>query len=307
MQVGCAIVSSPRAEREFTGENIIEYNYLENYLLPEKFRDMPHGMVPMCYPSDHYNGSFIPNWAMWLVVELEDRLHRVGDRDFILAFRKRVYDLIDWCKQYENADGLLEKLPGWIFVEWSMANELVQDINFPTNMMYARMLDAAANIFEDEALAKKAAALKETIRTRSFDGTFFVDNEVYEGDTPVSTGERTEACQYYAFFTGVATPETYPELWKTMVEDFGPDREKTGKYPEIYPANAFIGNYLRLMLLEENGLYAQMLAEIKGYFYYMAERTGTLWEHISTQASCIHGFASYAMHFIRVAEENVKE
>lgn len=30
------------------------------------------------------------------------------------------------------------------------------------------------------------------------------------------------------------------------------------------------------------------------YFYKMAERTGTLWEHNSPHASCIHGFASYA-------------
>lgn len=303
----CDSFFTARAEKEFTGKNVIEYNHLENYLLPETFKNMPHGMVPMCYPSDHYNGSFIPNWAMWLVVELEDRLYRVGDRAFILSFRKRVYDLINWCKQYENADGLLERLPGWIFVEWSMANKLVQDINFPTNMMYAKMLDAAANIFEDAALKAKSDALKDTIRARSFDGTFFVDNQVYEGDTPVSTGERTEACQYYAFFTGVATPDTYPELWKKLVEEFGPDRKNSGKYPEIYPANAFIGNYLRLMLLEENELYAQMLGEIKDFFYYMAQCTGTLWEHISTQASCIHGFASYAVHFIRVALEHSQE
>lgn len=302
----CDSYFTARAEKEFTGGNVIEYNFLENYLLPETFKDHPKGMVPMCYPSDHYNGSFIPNWAMWLVLELEDRLDRVGDRDFILQFRKRVYDLIDWCKQYENADGLLERLPGWVFVEWSKANDLVQDINFPSNMLYARMLEAAARLFDDAALFKKAAKLKETVRARSFDGEFFVDNEVYENGKPVSTGERTEVCQYYAFFTGVATPEAYPALWKTMVEDFGPQRAETGKHPQIYPANAFIGNYLRLMVLEDNGLYAQLLSEIKGYFYYMAQRTGTLWENIGANASCIHGFASYAVHFIRVAEQHVK-
>ncbi len=302
----CDSFFTARSEKEFTGDNVIEYNYLENYLLPDSFTNMPHGMVPMCYPSDHKKDSFIPNWAMWLILELEDRLARVGDRDFILQFKKRTYDLIDFFKQYENADGLLEHLPSWVFVEWSKANDLVQDINFPSNMLYARMLEAAAHIFDDATLFAKAAALKETIRTRSFDGKFFVDNEVYANGKPVSTGERTEVCQYYAFFTGVATPETYPALWQTMVEDFGPQRAETGKYPQIYPANAFIGNYLRLMLLEENGLYAQMLTEIKGYFYYMAQRTGTLWEHISTQASCIHGFASYAVHFIRVAEQHIK-
>lgn len=302
----CDSYFTARAEKEFTGNNVIEYNFLENYLLPETFKDLPHGMVPMCYPSDHYNGRFIPNWAMWLILELEDRLARVGDRDFILQFKKRTYDLIDFFKQYENADGLLEHLPSWVFVEWSKANNLVQDINFPSNMLYARMLEAAAHIFDDHALAKKAAVLKGTIRARSFDGEFFVDNEVYENGKPVSTGERTEVCQYYAFFTGVATPKTHPALWEKLVEDFGPQRAETGKHPQIYPANAFIGNYLRLMVLEDNGLYEQILSEIKDYFYYMAQRTGTLWENIGTEASCIHGFASYAVHFIRVAEQHVK-
>jgi alpha-L-rhamnosidase len=30
----------------------------------------------------------------------------------------------------------------------------------------------------------------------------------------------------------------------------------------------------------------------------MAERTGTLWEHMGTQASCNHGFASYLGHVL---------
>ena len=32
--------------------------------------------------------------------------------------------------------------------------------------------------------------------------------------------------------------------------------------------------------------------EIKGYFGYMAEKTGTLWEKIDDYASMNHGFAS---------------
>ncbi len=294
-----------RSEKEFTGENVIEYNFLENFLMPETFRDHPKGMLPMCYPSDHYNGMFIPNWAMWFVLQLEDRMQRVGDADFIAAFRDRVYALLAYFKQFENTDGLLEYLQSWVFVEWSQANELVQDINYPSNMMYARMLEAVAALYDDDALADKAAALKQLIRERSFNGEFFTDNAVYVHGKAVSTGEVTEVCQYYAFFTGVATPQLYPALWETLVQHFGPQRAETGAYPAVYPANAFIGNYLRLMLLEDDGRYAQMLSEIKEYFYYMAERTGTLWEHISTRASCIHGFASYVVHFIRVAEEHL--
>ena len=118
----------------------------------------------------------------------------------------------------------------------------------------------------------------------------------------VSTQNRTETCQYYAFFTGVATKELYPELWRTLSTEFGPDRVKNGVYPEIHPSNAFIGNFLRLELLCRNGYYARLLEEIKGYFLYMVDRTGTLWEHKDTCASCNHGFASYVAELIYKAE-----
>ena len=292
-----------RSEFEFTGANAVERNYLENYLLRDNYPCVPEGMVPMCYPSDHGPNSFIPNWAMWLVIELEEYAERSGDKEFVDGFKSKIYGLLEWFKKYENADGLLEKLPGWVFVEWSMANSFTKDLNFPSNMLYARMLESASRLYDDESLCDKASALKEVIRKRSFDGEFFRDNEVFENGVLVSTTNRTETCQYYAFFTGVATPALYPNLWHTLITDFGPQRKEKGLYPEIHPSNAFIGNYLRLMLLLEQGLCDQLLDESKGYFLYMAERTGTLWEFISTEASCNHGFASYAACLIREAEQ----
>ena len=300
----CDSFFTGRVEYAFTGASVIERNFLENFLLPERFPRIPEGMFPMCYPSDHGSGVYIPNWAMWLVLELEEYyFDRGGDKDLVMAFKEKIYKLIRFFTEFENSDGLLEHLKSWIFIEWSMANKLVRDISFPSNMIYARMLEAAGRLYDDAALVEKSAKLKDVIRQRSFDGTFFVDNEVYKDGVPVSSGERTETCQYYAFFTGVATPETYPELWKKLVEEFGPDRAEKGLYPQIYPSNAFIGNYLRLILLQEQGLNEQVLSECKGYFYYMAQRTGTLWEYISDHASCNHGFASYAACLIQNAEK----
>lgn len=256
----------------------------------------------MCYPADVDGDGFIPNWAMWFILELKDYKERTGESEFVSLFKNRVYSLLDWFKQYENTDGLLEDLPGWVFVEWSKANDFVQDVNFPSNMLYSSALCAVGELFADEELMQKAEKLKITVRERSFDGEFFRDNEVYENGSLVSTQNRTETCQYYAFFTGVATKELYPELWRTLSTEFGPDRVKNGAYPEIHPSNAFIGNFLRLELLCRNGNYAQLLEEIKGYFLYMAEITGTLWEHKDTCASCNHGFASYLAELIYKAE-----
>ena len=85
------------------------------------------------------------------------------------------------------------------------------------------------------------------------------------------------------------------ELWETIVNDFGPDREHTKKWQDIYPSNAFIGNYLRLELLSDAGIYDKLEADIRRYFDYMAIRTGTLWENQKESASCNHGFASHVL------------
>ena len=143
---------------------------------------------------------------------------------------------------------------------------------------------------------RKAEALRETIRQQSFDGEFFRDNaELDENGRAVVTSNRTETCQYYAFFTGTATKETYPELYSRLVNEFGSVRKERDNYPEIHPSNAFIGNYLRLEILFRDGLYEKVVDDVRGFFLPMAECTGTLWENMTDNASCNHGFASHVI------------
>ena len=292
----CDSFFTSRVEHTLTGESQVERNFLENFIFPKSFRHLPDGMLPMCYPADQYSGTFIPNWAMFYVLELEEYLERTGDRAMVDAAKERMYALLRYFRDFENSDGLLEKLKGWIFVEWSKSNDLVQDINFPTNMLYVRMKRTLARLYEDPSLAREADALADVIRKKSFMGDFFCDNMVYGEDGVARlSGECTESCQYYAFFTDIATPETYPALWETLVRDFGPQRKETGLHPKIYFANAFVGNYLRLDLLLRYGYRDELLDNIEGYFYKMAVQTGTLWEHDSTTASCCHGFASHVI------------
>mgnify|MGYP003306726114 CR=1 FL=1 len=60
----------------------MEDDFVENFLYAE-CEELPEGMLPMCYPSDHPSGNYIPNWAMWYGVELREYLYRTGDRKFI--------------------------------------------------------------------------------------------------------------------------------------------------------------------------------------------------------------------------------
>ena len=284
-----------------TGSGDLERVFEECLALPKMFDDIPEGMLPMCYPADHVDGNFIPNWALWFVLETEEYLTRTGDRVTVDLLRTRLEKLIDYLHRFRNSDGLLEKLPGWVFVEWSRCNDLVQDVNYPSNMTWADALDAMDRLYGRPDLANEAQKVRATILKQSWTGKWFCDNALRQSDGRLRlSGECTETCQYYAFFHKVATPKSHPELWQTLLKDFGPmrydpaDRKKLLKHPDVWPSNAFIGNYLRLKLLERAELGNQILMETKGYFDYMAQRTGTLWENDTTSASCDHGFASYA-------------
>ncbi|MGI6572029.1 MAG: hypothetical protein ACOX19_01060 [Fermentimonas sp.] len=290
----CDSYFSSISERMFTGETAVCYNFLENYALPERFEFLPEGMIPMCYPADHYNGNFIPNWSLWFIVQLDDYARNGGDSQLVAQLETRVTNLLAYFANLENEDGLLEKLERWVFVEWSKANEFVQDVNYPSNMLYSEALRCAGRLYGNNDWLKKSDNVREAVLRQSYNGEFFVDNAIREksGDLTI-TSNTTEACQYYAFFFNIATPESHPELWDKIVNDFGPNRDDQVTHPTVYRANAFIGNYLRMDILSRYNLQSQLLSEIQDYFYSMAHLTGTLWENMQSHASCNHGFASY--------------
>ncbi len=286
-------------EKDFTGESKVAHNFYENFALPDSFKYLPDGMLPMCYPADHPDGVFIPNWAMWFVIQIDDYKQRGGDPQLVARLEPRIANLLHYFESFENEDGLLEKLDSWIFVEWSKANSFVQDVNYPTNMLYATVLKKAGELYNNQHWMDKAVQIKQTILKQSFNGEFFVDNAVRDenGELEV-TDNTTEVCQYYAFFFNIATPETHPELWKKLTTEFGPNRDDKVTFPDVFIANAFIGNYLRMDILSRYGLQEQLLSEVQDYFYGMAKQTGTLWENMKSSASCNHGFASYLGHVL---------
>ena len=279
------------AERLFTGENRIERDFLENIIIAET-PEIPAGMIPKCFPAEHYGNLYIPNWAMWFAIEVREYCRRTGDADMAARAKEKIYDIINFFDKYVNEHGLLEDLESWVFVEWSVSNakEYIKGVNFPTNMLFAYMLENTAALYGDGALRAWAESMRGEILRLSFDGCFFADNAVREGKKLAVCREHiSETCQYYALFTEIFAGKKFE---KKMAEEFGPFR--TSAYPEIGRSNMFIGNYLRFFWLCRRGERDRVLKECIHYFSGMAEKTGTLWEHDKPFASCNHGFASVA-------------
>lgn len=294
----CDSYFTAQAEHALTGKSCVERNLLRAYLLaPEPVSCQPFGMLPQCYPSDHSDGSYIANWALWPVLELKDHLARSKDEELVRLFRGKVMRLFAFLRRFENEDGLLEDVGGWVFVEWSRANDFTEGVNYPSNMLYSAALRAAGELYGEKKLLEKGEKVAKRVREQSFNGTFFADNAVRREGVPERTENTSETCQYYAFFFGIADQKSHPALFERMFE--GSRALLQEKYPSLWPSNAFIGNVLRLSVLAREGRREQLLREIKECYLDMAQRTGTLWENNEPTASCCHGFASVAAVWLK--------
>ena len=293
------------AERVFTGDNKVERAFLQNYILADK-SGHPQGMIPRCYPADYYEeDGFIPNWSLWYILEIYKYFTQYGYDETVEKSRANVEGILNYFVDFENEFGVLEDLKGWIFVEWSAANnsDHINGINVPSNACYYASLLAAAKVYGIKGLKEKAEKVKDYLLKNAYVDGFFVDNLIRneKGDI-IPTENYTETCQYYMFFFKCADKYTHKELFDKMLNEYGKsDSSVSGGNPvkkQLTPSNMIYGVYMRLELLMREQKRVELLNECVRYFYDMTQKTGTLWENNTASASCDHGFASYVSRFI---------
>ena len=300
----CDSYYTSQTEFALTGDTMVENEFLNNYLVGGSAKAGLNGMVDMCYPA--ITDTFIPQWSLWYVLELYDYFTKRGHGDRRDDFKGQLYDLLAYFKNFENEYGLLERLQGWNFVEWSALNRRIHDVSWPTNMLFYEALRIIGTIYEDEAIIEKAAKLRETIRKMAWNGKVFLDRAMRQEDgTLKNADELSETTQYYALRFGIADIDEpmCAEMKDLVMNVFGKDI-MAEKCPEFEPSNALPGFYIRSELLLKWKMYPELSEYVKHFFLPMAEKTGTLWEHKHNAASCDHGFASFVAVVIQEIQEN---
>ena len=241
------------AERVFTGDNKVERAFLQNYILADK-SGHPKGMIPRCYPADYYEeDGFIPNWSLWYILEIYKYFTQYGYDETVEKSRANVEGILNYFVDFENEFGVLEDLKGWIFVEWSAANnsDHINGINVPSNACYYASLLAAAKVYGIKGLKEKAEKVKDYLLKNAYVDGFFVDNLIRneKGDI-IPTENYTETCQYYMFFFKCADKYTHKELFDKMLNEYGKsDSSVSGGNPvkkQLTPSNMIYGVYMRI-------------------------------------------------------------
>ncbi len=303
----CDSFFTAQAAQIFEGGGKTEELFLKNFIMAKDIPGIDYHLLPMCYPGD--NNGVITQWVMWYILELRDYLKRRSDA--AEYYRKFVYGFLDYLNEFELDCGLLKKLDGWNFIEWSDANEFVaeSDISYPTNMLYAAIIDAAAQIYADSALFQKADGIRKTVVDMSFNGELFCDGAVLKDGEYINLPNISEACQYYAIFTDTAKKgdSAFEKFFDTVINTFGYGRKLRSERPTVAYASVFIGYSIRMLCLLKLGENQKLLNEIKELYGSMARKTLTLWEHDKPIASLNHGLSSVAGALIIKALTGIEE
>ena len=305
----CDSFFSGQAETLISGNNKVEKAFLLNYSECDK-KNLPKVMIPMCYPGDFPEGTFIPNWSLWYILELKNYFDKYQDNDLLRKSKSNILGILEYFKNFENSEGLLENLKGWVFVEWSKANdeEFIKGVNYPSNMLYCEALRCASILLNDFSLLVKSKKIKELILNQSFDKEFFVDNSVRDEDGKlVKTSNMSETCQYYAMYFNIIDYKTNSEFFDKMFNNFGEYRDDKKVFPMVYKSNVLMGIMMRLSILNKYHYYDKVYKESIEYFYKMANLTGTLREHDSIFASLNHAFTSYIINLLSEANFGIKK
>jgi alpha-L-rhamnosidase len=211
----------------YSGDMRPEHAHLANFAHSAGFPGHPKGMLPIAYPSECR--AKLPTLGLWYAVELSEHIERLG-KGSIAELRRTVLALLEHLKGHENAEGLLEDV-GDAWWMWPDMGASAKGVQFPTNMLYARCLEVAAQLYDKPELGARATAARHAIVEHGFDGRLFADASTRDARGRLARApHRSELCQHLAFLLGTvkAADRTFAPLAKAVIHEMGPLAEAPG-------------------------------------------------------------------------------
>ena len=212
-----------------------------------------HGLPAMRYPSQHDMVS--PSFALWWIGMVDDFARWRRDRNWVSARLAGVRATLTELENYRNADGLLENLPGWPFVDWGTPWDnpahpesfngiptgaragisAILNFHYLWALRQAESLEKYAGIAEMAGYYERIANKTHAACRQFFDAATGLMRD-YANAAPMS-----EHAQAFALLAGLFSPKEISRPLAALAKPFLPARASTYFLHHVFAALALQG------------------------------------------------------------------
>ncbi len=115
------------------------------------------GLLGMVAAGDMtFSATTIPDYSLHWIRALARYYQYSGDRDLVRELAPVASGISDAFERYRGDDGLIRRMPGWMFVDWAMTER--SDVVGAVDALYAAALDDFAWLAETALADSRAAA-----------------------------------------------------------------------------------------------------------------------------------------------------
>ncbi len=183
---------------------------------------MVDGFTQSRYPSR--KAQVIPTFSMVYVQMIEDSLMWHGDKTFVRARMPGARGIIDACLRHQDADGLIGRLPGWPFMDWSqfhygMPHNAFYGASCAVNWQFVTTLESIArleNLLGEPELAARANRLAGALAARIHTTFWDESRGLYTDDA--SGKHYYEHTQIWALLSTQLSPATRDRLGRGLID-----------------------------------------------------------------------------------------
>jgi len=265
------------------------------------------GRTPMCAPGDFSAADFlsIPDFTLAWILAVDRHQLYTGDSDLAHELFPAVQRALAWFERWLDADSLLDRVPGWVFLDWAEHDKRGEVT--AVNAFFVAALRAAARIArlgetagEAERLDQLGDCVAAAVNERLWDERRGVYADArHDG----ALGRRVSQLANAAVIADrIAPPERWPRILASILdparvtrtrrrptEGPTPFDEETG----VVEAQPFGSHLLHRALAAADG-HGALLDHIRSRWGPMLESGSTFWEtwEVAGWDSRCHGYSA---------------
>lgn len=173
-----------REQHEWVGDGQIELlvnsvadgttDIARKFFLDAARDQRPDGAIPAISADGDSDTVIIDDYIFSFVNALHEYYVQTGDRDFVLRLYPNVVRAMMWFQQLRQPDGLLGKMPYWVFLDWSNPDKtgessILNALYFHTLENAAQMADMAGDAFHAHIFRSDVARIRTIFDERFWD------------------------------------------------------------------------------------------------------------------------------------------